>query len=466
MVFSSAVFMFAYLPLVLIGYYALPKKYQLYYLFVLNLVFYGWGEPVFVLLMVLSIALNYLGALLMDKFPGKKKLWLIITVFVNLGLLGYFKYTGFFMETAASLVPALQNISIPNIVLPIGISFYTFQSMSYVIDVYRGDVACQKNPVVFGTYVALFPQLIAGPIVRYRDVELQMLGDREISAQKLYQGCKRFIIGLSKKLLLANAMGLMWTNLSQNPGANGVIGSWAGIIAYTFQIYFDFSGYSDMAIGLGKVMGFEFLENFNYPYIADSITDFWRRWHISLSTWFREYVYIPLGGNRRGIKRQLINLCVVWALTGLWHGASWNFVLWGVYFAVLLIIEKVFLLKALKKLPKFASHLYALLFIVLGWVLFYFTDFAQLICFAKTLIGVGTAGLIGVDAVRMVLGYLPMMLICAAASTPVVSSVWGKIRISNRLRITAETIALLVLFVLCAGAVIGQSYNPFIYFRF
>ena len=463
MVFSSVVFLFAYLPLVLLGYYLLGKKAQIYYLFVLNLVFYGWGEPLYVLLMIVSILLNYGFALAIKKRPRCRKLWLVSSIVVNLGILGYFKYTNFFVDNLSVLIPALRNLSIPEVVLPIGISFYTFQCMSYVFDVYLGDVEAQKNPLLFGTYVALFPQLIAGPIVRYRDVN-EELKNRTITLTDIDAGLKRFIVGLGKKVLLANAMGQLWESLAAAPAQNGVLGSWVGIIAYTFQIYFDFSGYSDMAIGLGRMLGFHFLENFNYPYIAQSITDFWRRWHISLSSWFRQYVYIPLGGNRKGLKRQLLNLLIVWLLTGLWHGASWNFVLWGLYFAVLLVVEKTFLLRILSKTSRAVRHLYALFFIVLGWALFYFTDSASLFAFLKTLVS-GTQAF-GANALRLFIAYLPTMLVCALASTPLAASLWRKLPVSDTLRIPLESVGALVLFLLCCAAILGQTYNPFIYFRF
>jgi alginate O-acetyltransferase complex protein AlgI len=461
MVFSSTVFLFAYLPLVLLGYYLLGRRAQIYYLFALNLVFYGWGEPVYVLLMVFSIAMNYAFALAIVRWPKHKKLFLIFCVAINLGILGYYKYTNFFMDNLSAVIPALRSVSIPDVILPIGISFYTFQCMSYVIDVYRGDVDAQKNPFLFGTYVALFPQLIAGPIVRYSDVNKELI-HRTITVSDIDAGLKRFIVGMGKKLLLANAMGQLWEQLAASPAQNGIAGSWVGIIAYTFQIYFDFSGYSDMAIGLGRMLGFHFLENFNYPYIAQSITDFWRRWHISLSSWFREYVYIPLGGNRRGLPRQLINISIVWLLTGLWHGASWNFVLWGLYFAVLLILEKTFLLNLLKKAPRFLRHLYALTFIVLGWALFYFTDAASLFAFLKTLF-TGTQAF-GADALRLFAAYLPTMALCVLASTPLCASLWKKL--PQRARDFLEPVGALALMIWCVAAITGQSDNPFIYFRF
>lgn len=378
MVFSSLVFMFAYLPITLLAYYLVPRQGRNIFLFIVNLIFYGWGEPKLVLLMVFNIFFNYIGGWLVDKYRAdakKKKLFLILTCVLDIGILAVFKYTGMITETL-NMLPFL-NIPELQISLPIGISFYTFQTMSYVIDVYRDDAPVSKNFINFGTYVALFPQLIAGPIVRYRDVAEQLVNRRE-TLEMFTRGVKLFMVGLAKKVIIANTMGTLTTNIFATTDENGVVGTWMGMIAYTFQIYFDFSGYSDMACGLGNMMGFEFLKNFNYPYIAKSITDFWRRWHISLSTWFKEYVYIPLGGNRKGVKRQILNLLIVWGLTGLWHGAAYNFVLWGLYYGLLLILEKFVLKKFLDRLPSFVQHIYTLFIIIIGWGLFYFTDVGQL----------------------------------------------------------------------------------------
>ena len=347
LVFSSNVFLFAYLPAVLLLYYLCPRRWRNLLLFVVSLVFYGWGEPVYLALMLFTIALNYLGGLLIDRYRSRAKRakrLLALTVVLNLALLGFFKYTGFVLESLKSLIPGMSSLAVPEIALPIGISFYIFQSMSYTIDVYRRDAPVQRDPIGFGAYVSMFPQLIAGPIVKYKDVAEQLSCRRE-TVEKFASGVSVFIIGLGKKLLLANQMGLLWENLSSS---GGTVSAWVGMLAYTLQIYFDFSGYSDMAIGLGRMLGFEFLKNFDYPYISRSITEFWRRWHISLSTWFREYVYIPLGGNRRGLRRQLLNIFIVWALTGLWHGASWNFVLWGLYYGIWLSLES----RAWKKYPR------------------------------------------------------------------------------------------------------------------
>ena len=423
MVFSSLVFLFAYLPLTLLIYYVTPPIGRNIFLFIVNLIFYGWGEPTLVLLMVFNIAFNYAGGYLVDKYredPKKKKLF-----FLN--------------------IPDLQ------ISLPIGISFYTFQTMSYVIDVYRDDAPVSKSFINFGTYVALFPQLIAGPIVRYRDV-------------RFTKGVKLFCIGLGKKVLIANQMGALTSAMFGHSDKNGVLGTWVGIAAYTFQIYFDFSGYSDMACGLGNMLGFEFLKNFNYPYISESITDFWRRWHISLSTWFKEYVYIPLGGNRKGVKRQIINLLIVWGLTGLWHGASYNFIFWGLYYGGLLILEKFVLKPWLDRLPAVLRHIYTLFIVMIGWGLFYFTDVGQLFTFLGDLFNFGN-GVMSQSAFALTVSYLPMLVIAGVASTPLGAKLYGKVRDKKYIWIAETAFCLLVLLVSTAGLV-QQSYNPFLYFRF
>lgn len=409
MVFSSLVFMFAYLPITLLAYYLVPRQGRNIFLFIVNLIFYGWGEPRLVLLMVFNIFFNYIGGWLVDKYRAdakKKKLFLILTCVLDIGILAVFKYTGMITETL-NMLPFL-NIPELQISLPIGISFYTFQTMSYVIDVYRDDAPVSKNFINFGTYVALFPQLIAGPIVRYRDVAEQLVNRRE-TLEMFTKGVKLFMVGLAKKVIIANTMGTLTTNIFATTDENGVVGTWVGMIAYTFQIYFDFSGYSDMACGLGNMMGFEFLKNFNYPYIAKSITDFWRRWHISLSTWFKEYVYIPLGGNRKGVKRQILNLLIVWGLTGLWHGAAYNFVLWGLYYGLLLILEKFVLKKFLDRLPSFVQHIYTLFIIIIGWGLFYFTDVGQLGEFMVDLFNFGN-GICGDQAFNLIMSNLPRLL--------------------------------------------------------
>ena len=465
MVFSSLVFLFLFLPIVLALYYLTPKRFRNVTLFAVDLVFYALGEPVFVILMMVSIIINYIAGILLGKFRERKALskWILIAdVAVNLGLLGFFKYAGFIGETLNVVLPFL-NLPVIEVALPIGISFYTFQTMSYTIDVYRNTVKVQKNFIAFGTYVSLFPQLIAGPIVRYEDVASQMM-DRHENLEQFTKGVKLFLVGLAKKILIANEMGCLWDTIRNSAGESGALGAWVGIIAYTFQIYFDFSGYSDMAIGLGRMFGFEFIKNFDYPYISKSITEFWRRWHISLGTWFREYVYIPLGGNRKGLGRQIINLGVVWFLTGLWHGASWNFILWGLYFGVILVFEKMFLLKVLKKAPAVVSHIYSLLLIVLGWVLFYFEDMGKLGEFAARLFGADGFAMSGFVAVTVV-SYLPLLIAAAVASTPLAAFLYKKIKSKPVLYVIDNSACILSL-LLCTSKLVSSAYNPFLYFKF
>jgi alginate O-acetyltransferase complex protein AlgI len=463
-VFSSLVFLFAYLPITLLAYYLVPRQGRNIFLFIVNLIFYGWGEPKLVLLMVFNIFFNYIGGWLVDKYRAdakKKKLFLILTCVLDIGILAVFKYTGMITETL-NMLPFL-NIPELQISLPIGISFYTFQTMSYVIDVYRDDAPVSKNFINFGTYVALFPQLIAGPIVRYRDVAEQLVNRRE-TLEMFTRGVKLFMVGLAKKVIIANTMGTLTTNIFATTDENGVVGTWVGMIAYTFQIYFDFSGYSDMACGLGNMMGFEFLKNFNYPYIAKSITDFWRRWHISLSTWFKEYVYIPLGGNRKGVKRQILNLLIVWGLTGLWHGAAYNFVLWGLYYGLLLILEKFVLKKFLDRLPSFVQHIYTLFIVIIGWGLFYFTDVGQLGEFMVDLFNFGN-GICGNQAFNLIMSNLPMLIIAAVASTPLAAMLYNRFE-HTRFMWIPETLYCMGVLGVSTASLVNQSYNPFLYFRF
>ena len=464
MVFSSLTFLFAFLPVTLIGYFLLPKKAKIAFLLLASLVFYAWGEPLYVLLMIGSIVINWLIGLAMEKTKRHKKAYLVASVVLNLALLFTFKYTGLFWNTIRGLFPAPLCEKTVSIRLPIGISFFTFQIMSYVIDLYRGKTKVQRNPIKFGAYVTMFPQLIAGPIVRYVDIEAQL--DRpDLSIDSIADGVRQFMVGLGKKVLLANTMGALWAQLSASPNQNGILGAWVGIFAYSFQIYFDFSGYSDMACGLGRMLGFRFLQNFNYPYIADSVTDFWRRWHISLSTWFREYVYIPLGGNRKGLPRQILNLLIVWALTGLWHGASWNFVVWGMYYGVLLTLEKLFFGKLLEKLPKAVRCLLTFLIASIGWGIFYFTDFSALGVYFGSLIGIGNPGLLGAESAAWCLGYLPTLALAAVAATPLGAWIAKKLERYSWFK-PVRLLACILLFALCIASLASQSYNPFIYFRF
>ena len=468
MVFSSPLFIFIFLPVTLAAYYLIPgRAYRNVVLFILSLLFYAWGEPTFVLLMVFSIAMNYSAGLLVEKYKDDKKkarTVLIVSVIINLLLLAVFKYTALFVDSLKSIFPFMRSFATPIIPLPIGISFYTFQAMSYVIDLYRRETGVQRNPIYFGAYVTLFPQLIAGPIVRYRDVDDQLV-DRRESMEKFVSGIKLFTVGLAKKVLIANQLASLWNVLKVGTETNGILGSWVGIIAFSLQIYFDFGGYSDMAIGLGRMLGFEFLKNFDYPYISKSISEFWRRWHISLGTWFREYVYIPLGGNRKSLPRTLVNLMVVWGLTGLWHGASWNFALWGLYFGVLLILEKLFLGKLLEKLPKWLSNLYMLVLVVLGWALFDFTNMSELGPFLASLFSVGKSGIISHDTLVYVVNYLPVLIAACIGSSPIVKKLHDRAT-ANSAGEWIDVALVAAGLILCTASLVAGGYNPFIYFRF
>lgn len=466
MVFSSTIFLCVYLPLVLLGYYICPKKGRNLFLLIASLVFYAWGEPKYVFLMIFSILVNYIFGRLMDKHRENKKrlkLMLVLSVVIDIGLLSVFKYTDFIITNVNAIFGA--NFDLLNIALPIGISFYTFQAMSYTIDVYRNDVRVQKNLIDFGMYITMFPQLIAGPIVRYADVQDQ-LAERSVTTADFSEGVMRFVVGLGKKVLLANQMGAVWSEIYALGGDVSALMAWTGAIAYTFQIYFDFSGYSDMAIGLGRMFGFKFPENFRYPYQSVSITDFWRRWHITLSTWFKEYLYIPLGGNRRGLARQALNLLIVWSLTGFWHGAGWNFVLWGLYYFVILFIEKLFLLKALDKLPKFFRHVYALLLIIIGWVIFASDDVSVLLPFLGSMFGAN--GAIGGMDVYTLLTKAALLVICCIASTELPKKLFLSAAgaMNEKAAFTLKSVLTIALLALSMILLIGDSYNPFLYFRF
>ena len=452
--------MFAYLPIVLLAYLLVPMKYRNLVLLIVSLFFYGWGEPIYVLVMVFSIVVNWLFGKKIDQYRDTNKelakKYLIICIVFNLLLLGFFKYTDFFILNLRNL--GLTGLKPLNIRLPIGISFYTFQTMSYPIDLYWHKTDVQDNLVSFGAYVCMFPQLIAGPIVRYTDIAKQ-LNQRDITSEKFYQGITRFMVGLCKKVLLANNVGLVYTEISSLPSyQQSSLTAWLGIICFAFQIYFDFSGYSDMAIGLGKMLGFEFLENFNYPYISKSITEFWRRWHMSLSYWFRDYVYIPLGGNRKGFKRQIINILIVWLLTGFWHGASWNFVLWGVFYGFLLIIEKLFLLKWLDKLPSFVSHIYTLFMVLIAWVLFAFTKLSDGLSYLGYMFG--SNGLVNDLTTYYLRDNIVLLVVCVFACLPIFKD--KKYPILEK---AAPILTLIGLFI-CTAFIVDASYNPFLYFRF
>lgn len=466
MVFSSTIFLCVYLPLVLLGYYICPKKGRNLFLLIASLVFYAWGEPKYVFLMIFSILVNYIFGRLMDKNRGRQKrmkLLLVLSVVIDIGLLSVFKYTDFIITNVNAIFGS--SFDLLNIALPIGISFYTFQAMSYTIDVYRNDVRVQKNLIDFGMYITMFPQLIAGPIVRYADVQDQ-LAERSVTTADFSEGVMRFVVGLGKKVLLANQMGAVWSEIYALGGDVSALMAWTGAIAYTFQIYFDFSGYSDMAIGLGRMFGFKFPENFRYPYQSVSITDFWRRWHITLSTWFKEYLYIPLGGNRCGLARQALNLLIVWSLTGFWHGAGWNFVMWGLYYFVILFIEKLFLLKALDKLPKLFRHVYALLLIVIGWVIFASDDVSVLLPYLGSMFGAN--GAIGGMDVYTLLTKAVLLIICCIASTELPKKLFLSAAgaMNEKAAFTLKSVLMIALLALSMILLIGDSYNPFLYFRF
>ena len=469
MVFSSLTFLFLFFPIVMGVYYLCPRALRNLWLLAVSLLFYAWGEPVYIRLMVASILFNYLcglgvAALQKREKKGIAKALLILCVVGNIGALGVFKYADLLIGTINGI--AGSHLALLELALPIGISFYTFQALSYVIDVYRGTVAAQKNPITFGTYIALFPQLIAGPIVQYKTVEEQLSCRRETAAQ-FAAGIGRFTVGLGKKVLIANQVGALWDTVSALPQAQLAAGTaWLGALAFTFQIYFDFSGYSDMAIGLGKMLGFEFLENFDYPYLSRSITEYWRRWHISLGTWFREYVYIPLGGNRHGLSRQILNLIIVWGLTGLWHGASWNFLLWGLYYGVILIVEKVWLLRPLQKAPAAVQHLYSLLLIILGWIIFALTDFSAIGGYFAALFGAHG----GLDSSTMYLltSNLILLVIAGFASTRLPAKLAAGFvqRLTPAGQTAVKCIFYTGVLLMCIAFLVGDSYNPFLYFRF
>lgn len=466
MVFSSTIFLCVYLPLVLLGYYICPKKGRNLFLLIVSLVFYAWGEPKYVFLMIFSILVNYIFGRLMDKNRGRQKrmkLLLVLSVVIDLGLLSVFKYTDFIITNVNAIFGS--SFDLLKIALPIGISFYTFQAMSYTIDVYRNDVRVQKNLIDFGMYITMFPQLIAGPIVRYADVQDQ-LAERSVTTADFSEGIMRFVVGLGKKVLLANQMGAVWSEIYALGGDVSALMAWTGAISYTFQIYFDFSGYSDMAIGLGRMFGFKFPENFRYPYQSVSITDFWRRWHITLSTWFKEYLYIPLGGNRCGLARQALNLLIVWSLTGFWHGAGWNFVMWGLYYFVILFIEKLFLLKALDKLPKLFRHVYALLLIVIGWVIFASDDVGVLLPYLGSMFGAN--GAVGGMDVYTLFTKAALIVICCVASTELPKRLFLSATgaMNEKAAFTIKSVLTIALLALSMILLIGDSYNPFLYFRF
>ena len=473
MVFSSLVFLFIFLPITLLLYYLVPRGGRNIVLLLVSLIFYAWGEPIYIVLMLFSTLVDYVHGLLVEKYweqPKKAKRVVLSSVLINLGLLIFFKYSSFIIANTNAIFGT--QFSIPDIALPIGISFYTFQTMSYTIDIFRKDAPAQRSMISLGTYVTMFPQLIAGPIVRYQTVAEQ-LNDRVETQEKFADGVRRFIIGMGKKVLLANNIGLVWNSISATEvNQLTVLTSWIGVLAFGLQIYFDFSGYSDMAIGLGKMFGFELLENFNYPYISQSITEFWRRWHISLGTWFRDYVYIPLGGNRKGKWRTYLNVFVVWFLTGLWHGASWNFVLWGLYFGIIISIEKAFLMKWLNKLPSLIRHVYTILLLLIGWGLFAFDNFSQLSEYFKVMFGFKGASLYNQTTLFYLSSNVITLIILIIASTPLMTMIYKRLEmfLNSKLKWVLEVVIMPMIYLsilfISTAYLVDSSYNPFLYFRF
>lgn len=473
MVFSSPVFLFAYLPLTLAVYYLMPLRWRNLALFLLSLVFYGWDKPIYIPVMLFSVTVSYLCGFPIGKYRDRDRhrarVWLVVSLVLNLSVLVFFKYTNFIIENLR-LIPPLAGVLHPLewLELPIGISFYTFQIMSYSIDLYRGENETQRSYIAFGTYVALFPQLIAGPIVRYRDVDRQLLS-RTHTADRFASGVRRFAVGFGKKILLGDALAAVYAYLSTAANFEfTILSGWLMVATYTLHIYFDFSGYSDMAIGLGRMFGFEFPENFRYPYMASSITDFWRRWHITLSTWFREYVYIPLGGNRRGRARQYFNLAVVWLLTGLWHGASWNFVLWGLFYLILLVAEKAFLLRLLERnrLTRVLGHIGALLLVGIGWMIFDHTDLGEAFRIIGGLFGIGTAGFAAATVSWQALRLLPLLAVSVAAATPYPTRLWNRLTGRRPALTVLEPVLLVAVLALSVACAVRSDYSPFLYFNF
>ena len=472
MVFSTLEFLFLYLIVALGFYYLFPRKWRNVWLLVISLVFYGWGEPIYLFLMIFTIIVDYICGFMVDKYRDDKKkakTALVVSVILNLAILGFFKYYDFIVGSIINKIPGV-NIPLLGLSLPIGISFYTFQALSYVIDVYRGDASVQKKITSFGAYVTLFPQLIAGPIVRYKDVD-DALNERTETVDLFASGIRTFMAGLAKKILLANVVGELWSNIRAVPmGERTVLAAWVGIIFYSLQLYFDFSAYSDMAIGLGKMMGFRFLENFNYPYIADSITDFWRRWHMSLSTWFRDNVYFPLGGSRCSLFKTYRNLFVVWMLTGIWHGAYWNYILWGIFYGVILMMEKGFLLKWLEKIPKFFRHVYTLIIVLFGWLIFVFENTSEGWAYVKNMFGVGAAGFANSADAYLILRNLLFIAIMILACTPLPKKLFYKLYFNEnktgRIWRVLVPVGCAALLVVCTAYMVDSSFNPFLYFRF
>lgn len=462
MVFSSLTFLFAFLPPVVVLYYLLPQRFWNITLLIFSLIFYAWGEPVYILLMLFSITVNYFMGLAIEEQPEKAKITFIYTVILNLFVLGFFKYFGFLIETFNAIFHT--SIAVKKLPLPIGISFYTFQALSYIIDLYRKNIKCQRSYIRFALYITMFPQLIAGPIVRYSDVEKQ-LENRKVNFTQFGQGAQRFLVGLAKKVLLANAIGGLYETVHAMGGDISCGTAWLGAIAYTLQIYFDFSGYSDMAIGLGRIFGFSFPNNFDHPYLSGSVTEFWRRWHISLGTWFREYVYIPLGGNRVRVPRHILNILIVWMLTGLWHGASWNFILWGLYYGILLLWEKFVWKRVTDKIgmPAIIGHVFTLLAVIIGWVIFSADSLGAIGITLKAMFGFSASGVWDATATYLLKTNLAWLIAGIVASTALVHNlVQLAVGSKRKLLVVCDVL----IFIACIASLVTQNYNPFLYFRF
>lgn len=461
MVFSSLPFLFFFMPLFFLLYYLFPLRAKNIILLIFSLIFYAWGEPIYIILMIITSFINYLAGRLMEKHPKQRKLWMILSISISLGLLGVYKYGNFIIDN----INHLLSLSIPSLdlALPIGISFYTFQAISYIIDLYRKEVPCEKSFLCFMTYISMFPQLIAGPIVRYQTIQ-EELKTRKINFSLYQEGLLRFIRGLAKKVLLANNIGVLW-NMVQMESSPSVILSWLGIAAFAFQIYFDFSGYSDMGIGMGLMLGFHFNENFNYPYISKSITEFWRRWHMSLSTFFKDYVYIPLGGNRCSKIKHIRNILIVWILTGVWHGASWNFILWGLYYGIILLLEKFVFSKWLEKLPNGIKHLYAIILILIGWTIFAFDDINQVFIYLKNMFFLRGIPLFNMETMYLLKNFFILLLISFLAAIPLFNF-WKTLKIPKTIKNLCLFIFYLFLFIASIAYLVDSTYNPFLYFRF
>lgn len=470
MIFSSLFFLYVFLPITLIAYFLVPMKLKNLVLLLFSLVFYAWGEPIYILLMIFSIVFNYLSGIEIASYQENSqhtqaKFCFWFTTAVNLAILGFFKYYGFLLDNLNAVLPF--QIPYRELALPVGISFYTFQTLSYVIDVYLGKVEVQKNLIHFGAYVSMFPQLIAGPIVKYSDVAKQLVS-REISVKRFGEGAAWFIRGLGKKVLFANNIGMVYDSIALlGADERSVLTAWIGCIAYTFQIYYDFGGYSDMAIGLGKMFGFDFVKNFDYPYISTSITEFWRRWHISLGSWFREYVYIPLGGNRVSPLKNIRNIFVVWFLTGFWHGAAWNFIFWGLYYGIILFLEKYALKKPLEQLPKPAKHIYSMILVMIGWVLFFSPNMGSALSYLGNMFGIGGTGFVdssGLYYLTTNIILILLMFFCAGPAVYKRFRRWAFASGSTKtIRVTVIYIGILLL---CTAYLVNATYNPFLYFRF